>query len=77
MGGRKIRLEKVNGCGQYQETRVTSSRASVEEQRQMSVNVVKGKLRMRSLLSEKKKLGGFGAFTADYRGPMHHPPRNN
>lgn len=72
-----MRLDKIREIGPYEGTWIASSRASSKEKKKASLNVIKGQQSMRSLLSKKKELAGYGGFTADYKGPMHHPPKNN
>ncbi|KAK4357959.1 hypothetical protein RND71_023569 [Anisodus tanguticus] len=48
---------------------------TIEEnkQQQKSTANVKG----REMNEEKKTIDGYVAFTADYKSPRHHPPKNN
>ncbi|XP_019226131.1 PREDICTED: uncharacterized protein LOC109207637 [Nicotiana attenuata] len=54
----------------------------IEESKQENIANVKGQeiTRTRRLISldgDQKKMGGYVVFTADYKLPRHHPPKNN
>ncbi|KAL3501556.1 hypothetical protein ACH5RR_036005 [Cinchona calisaya] len=71
------RPKKIKEIGLYEGTCITSSSTSRKEQKRVAFNAVNGQKSTRSLLSKMKELAGFRAFTADYNGPMLHPPKNN
>ncbi|XAR65328.1 hypothetical protein NMG60_11009413 [Bertholletia excelsa] len=66
---KKLQRMKVKDTSSGTSTsKITSNYSSLEHEKEKDKNVHQ---------SEEVDAQGFVAFNADYRGPRHHPPKNN
>nr|XP_009761539.1 PREDICTED: uncharacterized protein LOC104213703 [Nicotiana sylvestris] len=76
-----IRENKLSGRNLAFSEKVKEN-ITVESKQAENIANVKGQeitrtRRLISLVGDQKKMGGYVVFTADYKLPRHHPPKNN